>query len=361
MNDGANAQEIIIVKRSSDGEDGHHGGAWKIAFADFMTAMMALFLVLWLVNAANEQTRKAVASYFNPVKLVDRSRGDKGVNDAGGPANVAADEVKAATEPPQPKVALDIPALDDKAEETLFANPEGTLDTIAAQYEQHHGSGEAPVEAKPESPTDPFAAQYWERQAEEPLPAAKAEASAGEEGAGSPDASRFGEGGDAKPAAEEALKQKAEAVGTEIKAALGEALGGKAPMVSEVAVTVQDNGVLISVTDDVRSPMFRIGSAVPNGELVVAMGKIGEVLARHPGRIRINGHTDGRPFSGGKYDNWRLSTSRAHTAYYMLLRGGLDEARIARVSGFADRDLKDPADPNAGVNRRIEIFLESSP
>ena len=67
-------QEIIIVKRGGHGDHGHHGGAWKIAFADFMTAMMALFLVLWLINAANEETKKSVASYFNPVKLVDRNR-----------------------------------------------------------------------------------------------------------------------------------------------------------------------------------------------------------------------------------------------------------------------------------------------
>ncbi|MEN0000146.1 MAG: flagellar motor protein MotB, partial [Pseudomonadota bacterium] len=77
-------QEIIIVRRGGDDHDGHHGGAWKIAFADFMTAMMALFLVLWLVNAANEETKKAVASYFNPVKLVDRNKSTRGLSDPGG-------------------------------------------------------------------------------------------------------------------------------------------------------------------------------------------------------------------------------------------------------------------------------------
>lgn len=93
--------EFIIVKRGGAHDDGHHGGAWKIAFADFMTAMMALFLVLWLVNAANEQTRKAVASYFNPVKLVDRSRGNKGLSEAAGPAETA--EEQTAPEPPRPR------------------------------------------------------------------------------------------------------------------------------------------------------------------------------------------------------------------------------------------------------------------
>src|SRR4051794_20926959 len=82
--------EIIIVRRNHDDhDDAHHGGVWKIAFADFMTAMMCFFLVMWLINAANEQTKAAVASYFNPVKLVDRNASRKGLEDLGdGPSKV---------------------------------------------------------------------------------------------------------------------------------------------------------------------------------------------------------------------------------------------------------------------------------
>lgn len=348
--------EFIIVKRDSSHEEGHHGGAWKIAFADFMTAMMALFLVLWLVNAANEQTRKAVASYFNPVKLVDRSRGDKGVDDAGGPAGTAEEVAKA--EPQTPKVSLDIPPLDESTDEQLFADPQGVLDHLAAQFQQSHEMGAADPSTAADGHTDPFAPQYWERQkVEEPLPREEARTDV----AGEPDPGRFGGKEAAEPAPENPLKQAAEQLGADIKAALGEALGANAPVISDVAVTVVDKGVLISVTDGIKSSMFRIGSAVPNGEMVIAMGKIGEVLGKRNGKIRINGHTDGRPYGSGQYDNWRLSTARAQAAYHMLVRGGLDEKRIARVSGFADRELKEPADPNADVNRRIEIFLESEP
>ena len=60
------AQQIIIVKKK-DPHGGHHGGAWKVAYADFVTAMMALFIVLWLMNSS-EQIRKAVAGYFNDPK-----------------------------------------------------------------------------------------------------------------------------------------------------------------------------------------------------------------------------------------------------------------------------------------------------
>ncbi|MGK3862478.1 hypothetical protein ABI005_15480, partial [Enterococcus faecium] len=64
-----------------------------------------------------------------------------------------------------------------------------------------------------------------------------------------------------------------------------------------------------------------------------------------------------RPYRSENYDNWRLSTSRAQTAYYMLVKGGLDEKRIVRVEGYADRVPKTPADPLAPGNRRIEVLL----
>lgn len=59
-------QPIIVIKRKG-GHAGHHGGAWKVAYADFVTAMMSLFIVLWLMNSS-EQVRKAVAGYFNDPK-----------------------------------------------------------------------------------------------------------------------------------------------------------------------------------------------------------------------------------------------------------------------------------------------------
>jgi len=56
-------QPIIVIKRKG-GHGGHHGGAWKVAYADFVTAMMSLFIVLWLMNSS-EKIKKAVAGYFN--------------------------------------------------------------------------------------------------------------------------------------------------------------------------------------------------------------------------------------------------------------------------------------------------------
>src|SRR5579864_4895185 len=62
-----NQRPIIIVKKKKKGGAEHHGGAWKVAYADFVTAMMAFFLVLWLVTAVSKEQRAAVFEYFkNP-------------------------------------------------------------------------------------------------------------------------------------------------------------------------------------------------------------------------------------------------------------------------------------------------------
>ena len=74
--------EIIIIKRHSVHEEEHHGGAWKIAFADFMTAMMAFFLVLWIISATDKNTKTLIARYFNPVKVEEPAKAQKGIHGA---------------------------------------------------------------------------------------------------------------------------------------------------------------------------------------------------------------------------------------------------------------------------------------
>ncbi|MBL4854227.1 MAG: OmpA family protein [Robiginitomaculum sp.] len=57
---------IIIRRKKIYAAEGHHGGAWKVAYADFVTAMMAFFLLMWLLNATTEEQRKGISDYFNP-------------------------------------------------------------------------------------------------------------------------------------------------------------------------------------------------------------------------------------------------------------------------------------------------------
>jgi chemotaxis protein MotB len=78
----AHHSEIVIVRRRSALEDAHHGGAWKIAFADFMTAMMAFFLVLWIISATDKNTKTIIARYFNPVKVEEPAKAQKGIRGA---------------------------------------------------------------------------------------------------------------------------------------------------------------------------------------------------------------------------------------------------------------------------------------
>lgn len=71
----ANAQPTIIKRKKVISSGGHHGGAWKVAYADFVTAMMAFFMLMWLLNATTEQQRKGIADYFSPTIPINRVSG----------------------------------------------------------------------------------------------------------------------------------------------------------------------------------------------------------------------------------------------------------------------------------------------
>ncbi|MBE2191917.1 MAG: flagellar motor protein MotB [Alphaproteobacteria bacterium] len=60
---------IIVIKKIIKGGGGHHGGAWKVAYADFVTAMMAFFLLMWLLNATTEEQRQGISEYFDPTPM----------------------------------------------------------------------------------------------------------------------------------------------------------------------------------------------------------------------------------------------------------------------------------------------------
>ncbi|MEM8569342.1 MAG: flagellar motor protein MotB [Pseudomonadota bacterium] len=77
-----NSGNVTIIKRKKVIEGGHHGGAWKVAYADFVTAMMAFFLLMWLLNASDEVTRQGLAQYFSPtIPVHDMAGGGDGVFD----------------------------------------------------------------------------------------------------------------------------------------------------------------------------------------------------------------------------------------------------------------------------------------
>src|SRR6201985_1935829 len=69
---------VVIKRIKKGGHGGHHGGAWKVAYADFVTAMMAFFLLMWLLNAPHEAQRRGLADYFSPQHLFSRANSGSG-------------------------------------------------------------------------------------------------------------------------------------------------------------------------------------------------------------------------------------------------------------------------------------------
>ncbi|HEV2572413.1 MAG TPA: flagellar motor protein MotB [Beijerinckiaceae bacterium] len=433
--------EIVIIRRGRhDDDDHHHGGVWKIAFADFMTAMMAFFLVLWIVNSSSKETRSSIALYFNPVQLSNSTPARKGLQDAkrldsdadhttenNAPGDVKGDDknvgvppagggphqtqrLEAEPEPSpsdakKPKNASDVKekmparagveasgaaqvaprqgALNDTA---LFRDPYAVLSEIAASRDEgglKKETRERPPEATSGRPglnateifRDPF---------EPVLPVLRPQpldTSTANRIANTPDVlaqppqSIAGEGSvpvnaanppQASPppaksaAALETAGENADPT-AKLKTLLDQALRDevdvkKAP---RIELKTTSEGTLISLTDDLEFGMFKIGSAEPDPKTVRVMAKIGTILKSVPGSVVVRGHTDSRSYrSGGSGDNWRLSSSRARMAFYMLVRGGFDEKRFDRVEGHADRHLKNAAAPFAAENRRIEILIK---
>ena len=402
--------EIVIIKRHGGGDhDGAHGGAWKIAYADFMTAMMAFFLVMWLVNAANEETKASVASYFNPIKLSDEKPTEKGlkkpVDQAEGEQKQERSQVEeeqetvgsaAATGEDQTATSGDQP---NYSEADFFENPYSVLAEIAQEVGQQanvsaKGEGGA-ADSGPstgaqggEAYRDPFDPDFWTQQVqtaqgkpgeqstaptsvENPNPEEAEQqqeqqqvalAQPGEKPEKSADpvaevteAAALDQSEDATDAAE-AKEKAAETLKTEIEKEIG---GVSGKLAEGLLVTPAEGGILVTISDQSDAPMFNVGSAVPRKDLVVAMERIGKLLQQREGAIVIRGHTDGRQFKGTENDNWRLSMARAHSAYYMLVRGGLSESRVEQISGYADRRLQVPDDPLADANRRIEILIQA--
>jgi chemotaxis protein MotB len=223
---------------------------------------------------------------------------------------------------------------------------EGTPDATAAPPKLSAGGSENPAQQDPPKPAGAPGAD-----------AAKdgAAASAAATSAAATSATAVARADGAAKADVAAKQTEAEKLQSAISAALS-SLGPSRP-VAEVRETSE--GLLINLTDDVNYGMFAIGSAEPTPGLVRALDKITPLISQRPGQVIVRGHTDNRPFRSADYDNWRLSTARAHMAYYMLLRGGLDARRIERIEGYADRRPKIPEDPSAPPNRRIEILIRA--
>ena len=363
MSDHEESEIIFIRKKHGEDEEGHHGGVWKLAFADFMTAMMAFFLVMWLINSTSKETKAAIVQYFNPVQLIDSNPAHKGLRD---PAEAGQGKSQQSSAAPDKGALASAPSSSSdkdspQHEAALLYDPMTTLEEIAGKSTQ------------PTSFGDPFdrsahGAGYVDERFEDngsPDKATAAEPTEGQRAKPAPSTPRSNAKSSIQPprsavaASPPAENKKSELSAAAIKATVEKAVKAEiaAPSV-EVAETPE--GLLISLTDDGNFSMFAVGSVEPRPQAVRIIGQIGQLLAKQSGEIELRGHTDGRSYKSATYDNWRLSSDRANMAYYMLVRGGVSEKRVVKIAGYADRRLKTPKEPLAAVNRRIEILLRRS-
>ena len=165
---------VIVRRRSAFAEEAHHGGVWKIAYADFMTAMMAFFLVMWLLNALNQDQKQVVASYFNPIKLAENAPAPKGLKDLSKkePSSFEGQDGKRQPAGPSEERRGDSPTAEKPPfyeEKVLFRDPYATLDEIASSANQATGQRRAGALTSAEEDglkggdayRDPFDPGYW--------------------------------------------------------------------------------------------------------------------------------------------------------------------------------------------------------
>jgi chemotaxis protein MotB len=289
--------EIIVKKVKKGGHEAHHGGAWKVAYADFVTAMMAFFLLLWLLNATTEEQRRGISDYFAPASVSHSQSGAGGL--LGGRA-------------------ISVPG----------AQVSGTS-TPSVNVPLTPGEGESAADARgPER----GGAVISDKKTDEEQAAARAAAQAEEE--------RFA---DAERELKEAIQQAPELQGLE----------------ENLMIDRTPEGLRVQIVDQEGKPMFALGSAKPLERTTLLLAKVAQVIQNLPNRISVTGHTDALPYKGNQkgYSNWELSSERALATRRTLVDSGLAQDRLAMVVGRAAEEPLLPEDPNSARNRRISIVL----
>ena len=292
---------VIWKKVVDDGHAGAHGGAWKIALADMMTAMMAFFLLMWLLGATPEDQRAGVAEYFQETDLKVSGMGETaGSNGMFGGRSI-----------------IDPEAFPYAARQT------GLLERLTPRSE-----------GGPNPDTDPGPEN--ENPAPDPdklTPEQKKQIAA------QADAENF---------------QKLE---KEIKQKLSENKRLE-QIKDQVAISRDKDGLRIEIIDKADFAMFPSGSNSMQGKAATLIKEVASSLAQMPNKVAIRGHTDSVPFQSAEgRNNWSLSAERAEATRQLLEKNGIPASRFTRIEGVADTDpfnAKDPKDPR---NRRMSITV----
>ncbi|MDR3528803.1 MAG: flagellar motor protein MotB [Rhizomicrobium sp.] len=294
------ADQPIVIKRIKKIEAGHHGGAWKVAYADFVTAMMAFFLLMWLINTTTPEQKRGIADYFAPQSIAQTVSGSGGV--LGG------------------KVMGQESARAGGAASMFQKNSPASKNTTEKSTQNGVSQGGA----------------------------TNSDGSSSDAQANNPDgqnASTSTQNGDFAHAAE-AIHQ-AIADNPDISA-----------LSKQVVVDQTPEGMRIQLVDQDGRPMFQQGTAAPMPYTRKLLETIAKVIDRLPNRVSIAGHTEGKSFSGPNgMTNWELSAQRANAGRAILAAAGLSSDRVYEVAGKAGAEPLLPEDPNASANRRLSITL----
>ena len=298
-------EQPIVFKKVKKVAHAHHGGAWKIAYADFVTAMMAFFLLMWLISMTTPEQKQGLADYFAPANV---SRSTSG---AGGLMGGTAFDSQGSRMPgsaPRIVMTVSTPAA-PKSPET---NDQRTASASNGSRESTNAAQATPADIK---------------------------TLANSTGSMSQDEMNF-------RSASESLRQAMQD-DPEL-----------AELSKNVIVDETPEGLRIQIVDQDGRSMFPAGHAEPYERTRHLIEAVGKILMKLPNRISISGHTDSAPYQGGPgYSNWELTADRANAARRIVEAEGLPDDRIYQVVGKSDSEPLFPEDPRMAANRRLSIVL----
>jgi len=313
----ADDKPIIVVKKKG-GHGGHHGGAWKIAYADFVTAMMAFFMVMWLVNSASVQTRQSIASYFRKPGIFTEGSGTPLLL---GGAGILEDAFVPAR--PEDK---------KKKTKTVNQNPErrigGESDKDLDKLYMTEGKVEPQIGKGPDQVLGLNSDKKELKETKRDIKIRRL--------------------------AEEAQKKVEQIV---------QKIPDLSKFIGKLNAKIESDGLTIEIMDTDKVSMFDSGSARIRPEAAAAFAEVAQVIRTYPNSVEISGHTDAKPFPSrtGAYTNWELSADRANAARRLLESQGVSPTQIVSVNGKAATEPKLPEDPLAPPNRRITIKMKFNP
>jgi chemotaxis protein MotB len=329
----------ILIRKEEVVEGEAHGGPWKVAYADFVTAMMAFFLLMWLLNATTEEQRKGLADYFSPNSVLSHNSSGTGQPFGG---RTAFSDGAMLSDLGTPQVTVGQQPVVDQVDD------DGSDIIVQPRPHRDDAESKAPDLGGRPPPKSP-ARQVQNAARAGPVPVAATVAGRG-------DVQRKPTEGELQAELEKREKQAFEQAAQQIRDAVGND-PQLAELARQLAIDMTPEGLRVQIRDADREPMFPFGSAVPNDKARLLLQKVAPVLARMTQDISIAGHTDAAPFAGSGRTNWELSADRANATRRLLVDSGLQESRIRSVTGNAERDLAIPSDPLAAANRRIAIVV----